>query len=88
MVTRFGYCLVNGSDVASRGRRHSLRMRMPVTDKVESLSMHFVDLPLFLAAVGMVKISRPTIHATRAGDARDRYFLSGEACEKLATRLQ
>jgi len=61
---------------------------MPVTDKVESLSMHFVDLPLFLAAVGIVQISRPTIHGTRTGDARDRYFLIGEACEELAAGLQ
>ena len=88
MVTRFGYCLVNGSDVGRRGRGHSLRMRMPVTDKVESLSMHFVDLPLFLAAVGMVQVSRPTIHGTRTGDARDRYFLIAEAREKLAAGLQ
>ena len=88
MVTRLGYCLVNSSDVGRGGRGHSLRMRMPVTDKVESLPMHFVDLPLFFAAVGTVQISRATIHRTRTGDQRDRYFLIGETCEELATGLE
>src|SRR5438067_921683 len=82
MVARFGYCLINRSNVGRRGRGHSLRMRMPVTDKVESVTMHFIDLPLFLAAVWMVQISRPMIHKTRTGDAQDRYFLIAEACEE------
>ena len=54
MMTGFGDRLLNGADVGRRGSRNSLRMRMPITDKVRSLSMHFVDFPLFLASVGKI----------------------------------
>ena len=88
MMTRLGYCVVNGSNVGRRGRGNSLRMRMPVADKMETLSMQLVDLSLFLASVGKVQISRPTIHRAWTSNARDGYLVIGEACEQLASSLQ
>ncbi len=57
MMTRFGDRLLNGADVGRRGSRNSLRMRMPITNKVRSPSMHFIDFPLFVASVGKIQIS-------------------------------
>ena len=88
MVTRLGYCLVNGSNVGRRRRGNRLWMRMPVADKMETLSMHVVDLSLFLASVGEVQTPRPTIHRSWTGNARDGYLMIGEAREQLASGLQ
>jgi hypothetical protein len=87
VVTRLSYCFVNGLDVGRRRRGNSFRMRMPVTDKMESLSVHFVDLPLFLVTVGKVQTSRATIHGSRTGNKRDSYLMIREVGEELASGL-
>jgi len=88
MMSRFGYRLLNGVDIGRGGRRNSLRMCVPVAYKMQSLSMHFVDLPLFLASVGKIQISRPTICWSWTCNAGDRYLMIRESSEKLASGLQ
>lgn len=61
MMSGFGYRLSNCADIRRRRCRNRLGMSVPVADKVQTVSMHFVDLPLFLASVGKVQISRPAI---------------------------
>jgi hypothetical protein len=63
-------------------------MRMPVADKMQSLRVHLVDLPLFLASVGKVQVSRPTVCQSWTGDVGDRYLMIGESSEELAPGLQ
>jgi hypothetical protein len=88
MMSGFGYCLLDGTDVGRRRRRNSLRMRMPIADKMKPLSMHLVDLPLFLVSVGEVQISRATVYQSWTSDAGYRYLMVGESSEKLASGLQ
>lgn len=54
MMSGFGYRLIDGPNVGGRRGRNSLGMCMPVTDKMQFLPVHFVDLSLFLASVGKV----------------------------------
>lgn len=61
MMSGFGNRLFDGADIGRRRPRNSLRMRMPVADKMKSFSMHLVNLPLFLASVGKVQISGPAV---------------------------
>jgi hypothetical protein len=63
-------------------------MRMPVADKMQSLPMHLVDLPLFLASVGKVQVSRPTVCQSWTGNLGDRYLMIRESSEELAPGLQ
>ena len=88
MMSGLGYRLLDGADVGRRRRRNSLRMRMPVADKMKPLSMHLVDLPLFLASVGQVQISRPTVCQSWTGNIGNRYLMLRESSEKLASGLQ
>jgi hypothetical protein len=88
MMSGFGYRLLYGPDIGSGGRRNGLRMRMPVADKMQSLSMHLVNLILFLASVRKVQISRPTVSRSWTCNAGDCYVLIRESSEKLASGLQ
>ena len=88
MMSGFGHRFLDGADIGRGRRGNSLRMGMPVADKMQSLSMHFVDLPLFLASVGKVQISGPTVRQSWTGNAGDRYLLIRESSEKLASGLQ
>ena len=61
MMSGFGYSFVDGPNIRRRGSRNSLRMGVPVADKMQPSPVHLVDLPLFFASVGQVQISRPPI---------------------------
>jgi hypothetical protein len=54
MMSGFGYRLIDGPNIGRRRGRNSLGMCMPVTDKMQSFPVHFVDLSLFFASVGKV----------------------------------
>lgn len=54
MMSGLSYRLIDGPNVGGRRGRNSLWMCMPVTDKMQSLPMHLVDLSLFFASVGKV----------------------------------
>ena len=88
MMSGFGYRLLYGADIGRGGRSNSLWMCVPVADKMQSLLMHFVDLPLFLASVGKIQISRPAICWSWTGNAGDLNLMIRESSEKLASGLQ
>src|SRR5437588_8063982 len=78
MMSGFGYGLLDGADIGRRRHGNSLWMRVPVADKMKSPSMHLVDLPLFLASVGKVQISRPSVCLSWTGNVGDRYLMIRE----------
>lgn len=88
MMSGFGNGFLDGADIRRGPRRNSLGMRMPVADKMQSVPMHLVDLPLFLASVGKVQVSRPAVRQSWTGNADDRYLMIRESSEKLASGLQ
>ena len=88
MMSGFGHGFIDGADIGRGRRRNSLRMRMPVADKMQSLPMHLFDFPLFLASVGKVQVSRPTVCQSRTGNVGDRYLMIRESSEELAAGLQ
>jgi len=88
MMSGFGHGFIDGADIGRGRRRNSLRMRMPVADKMQSLPMHLVDLPLFLASVGKVQVSRSTVCQSWTGNVGDRYLMIRESSEELAPGLQ
>lgn len=69
MMLRLGHGLVDCPDIGGRGRRNRLRVRMPVTDKMEPLAVHIAYFSLFLAAVWNVGVAR-----TMIGGSRTRNF--------------
>jgi hypothetical protein len=87
MMPGFGHGFLDGADVGRGWRGHCLGMRMPVADKMQSLPMHLVDLPLFLASVGKVQVSRPTVCQSWTGSVGDRYLMIRESSEELAPGL-
>lgn len=88
MMSGFGHGFLDGADVGRGWRRNSLGMCMPVADKMQSLPVHLVDFPLFLASVGKVQVSRPTVCRSWTGDVGDRYLMIRESSEELASGLQ
>jgi hypothetical protein len=50
--------------------------------------MHFIDFPLFVASVGKIQISWPTIRWSWTGNAADRYLAIRKASEKLSSGLK
>ena len=88
MMSGLGHGFVDGADIGRGRRGSSLGMRMPVAHKMQSLPMHLVDFPLFLASVGKVQVSRPTVCQSWTGDVGDRYLMIRESSEELASGLQ
>ena len=88
MMSGLGHGFLDGADVGRGWRGNSLGMRMPVADKMQSLPMHLVDLPLFLASVGKVQVSRPTVCRSWTGNVGDRYLMIRESSEELPPGLQ
>src|SRR6266487_2078005 len=88
MMSGFRHGFLDGADIGRGWRGNSLGMRMPVADKMQSLPMHLVDLPLFLASVGKVQVSRPTVCQSWTGNVGDGYLMIPESSEELASGLQ
>ncbi len=88
MMSGFGHGFLDGADVGRGRRGNGLGMRMPVADKMQSLPVHLVDFPLFLASVGKVQVSRPTVCQSWTGNVADRYLMIRESSEELASGLQ
>ena len=78
MMWGFSYRFLNGTDIGSGGCGNSLGMRMPVANKMQTLPMHLVYLPLFLASVGKIQVSLPTIFQSWTGNVGDRYLVIRE----------
>jgi hypothetical protein len=88
MMSGFGYRFFNGTDIRSGGCGNSLGMRMPVADKMQSLPMHLVDLPLFLTSVGKVQVSRAPVCEPWTSNVGDGYLMLRESSEELSSGLQ
>jgi hypothetical protein len=55
MMPRPGDRFFDGADVGWRRCRNGLGMGMPVTDKMQSPPVRFIDFSLFLAAAGEIQ---------------------------------
>ncbi len=57
MMPRLGDRFFDGADVGWRRCRNGFEMGMPVTDKMQSPPVHFIDFSLFLVAAGKIQVS-------------------------------
>lgn len=60
-------------------------MRVPITDKMKSFAMHFVDFLLFFATIRHIRISRAAVGRPRSAYFGDRDGLFRKSRKQLAS---
>ena len=85
MMPRPGDRFLDGADVRWRRCRNWFGMGMPVTDKMQSPPVHFIDFSLFLTAAGKIQVSRTAIGVAGTGDGGDLHLFLGQAGEELSS---
>jgi hypothetical protein len=88
VMLRSGDCFIDGPLVRWRRGGHGLGMSVPITDKMETLPVHLINLSLLVGATGQIQKSRAAICTARACDCGDPHLSFTKGGEQLTSRFE
>ena len=87
MMLRLPEGFADASHIRLRRMRYPLWMRMPISDEVQSASVHCIDFKLLCRAIWRISVSCSPINRSRSSCQFQTYLMFLESCEELSARF-